>query len=93
MNIERVINMILRRLVGRAVNAGVNAGIKAVSKRGKGQAAGKGADKDTRPLPQDEATAQKARLMRRNTRPPRFKRPSLWRRDQTVLKCFDSFSP
>ncbi|AUQ74856.1 hypothetical protein [Phaeobacter piscinae] len=68
MNIERVINMILRRLVGRAVNAGVNAGIKAVSKRGKGQ----GADKDTRPVHQDEATAQKARLMRRNTRPPRF---------------------
>ncbi|KII19279.1 hypothetical protein [Phaeobacter sp. S60] len=69
MNIERVINVILRRLVGRAVNAGVNAGIKAVSKRGKGQ----GVDnKDTRPLPQDKATAQKARLMRRNTRPPRF---------------------
>ncbi|AUQ66986.1 hypothetical protein [Phaeobacter inhibens] len=70
MNIERILNMILRHLVGRAVNAGVNAGIKAVSKRGKGQGAGKG--QDTRPLPQDEAAAQKARLMRRNARPPRF---------------------
>ncbi|UWR50203.1 hypothetical protein [Phaeobacter inhibens] len=68
MSIDRLINMILRRLVGRAVNAGVNAGIRAIAKRDKGQ----GTEKSARPLPQDKATAQKGRLTGRNTRPPRF---------------------
>ncbi|MFS4582812.1 hypothetical protein [Phaeobacter sp. C3_T13_0] len=68
MGIEQILRMIMRRLVGRAVNAGVSAGIKAVSKRSKGQAA----ENDARPVSQDNATDQKARLMRRNSRPPRF---------------------
>ncbi|APG46541.1 hypothetical protein [Phaeobacter porticola] len=68
MGIEQILRMILRRVIGRAVNAGINSGINALSKRGKSQRD----DKDSRPLPQDKEAAKKARLMRRNMRPPRL---------------------
>ena len=58
MNVESILNMIMRRLVGRAVNSGVDAGLNALS--GRSGKRGRGGQAENRPETPAEAEERAA---------------------------------